>query len=508
MYLVTSEEMRKLDRYTIEVLGIPAAELMESAGREVANEIMEHYKHHKSWLVMVGKGNNGGDGLVIARILAGEGFKVEVVFAEAPSVVDSEDLALLRERIVGPGLASYLYQDEIIDWAAYHGIIDALLGTGSKGSPRGSYASLILEANASGLPIVAVDIPSGLDADTGSVSEPCVYAVCTVTFAFMKNGLVMHPGAAVAGRVVVRPIGIPLELAETLGVRNFLLTEEVFRNRLSVDPRRPRREDTHKGTYGHLLVVAGTRRMSGAGFLCSKAALRAGCGVVTWALPNSLVEPMFGHLPEVMLSGVADLGRGDWAETSAQYVLELCAAVVALVIGPGMDRFQGDSSWLRSLWERASCPIVVDADALNMMAGAPDFVGWGPRPAAVVLTPHPGEMARLAGVPVHEVQRDRIGVARRYAVQHSVTLVLKGARTVCATPGGAVYVNVNGNPGMATAGAGDVLAGVIASLLAQGHSAEQAACLGVYLHGAAGDRAAAKRHTPASLIAGDIIEEL
>jgi hydroxyethylthiazole kinase-like uncharacterized protein yjeF len=287
-----------------------------------------------------------------------------------------------------------------------------------------------------------------------------------------------------------------------------LLQEPLFKERLGIEIDLPREADSNKGTYGHVLVAAGTRQMSGAGLLCSRAALRAGCGLVSWALPNRLVEPMLGRLPEIMLHGIADGERGDWSEAASEDLIQFAENKAAMVIGPGMGRFQEDSAWLRAIWEGTSCPLVVDADALNMIADAADFAAWKARSAAVILTPHHGEMARLLGVPVHEVQRDRISLARRYAVQHGVTLVLKGTGTVCATPEGVVYVNTTGNPGMATAGAGDVLAGMLGSLLAQKLTAEQAACLGVYKHGAAGDRAAAKRHSAGSLIASDIIEEL
>jgi NAD(P)H-hydrate epimerase len=308
--------------------------------------------------------------------------------------------------------------------------------------------------------------------------------------------------------VAVRPIGIPERYAEEQGVRTFLLHETLFEERLGVEIELPRKADSNKGTYGHVLVIAGTRQMSGAGWLSSRAAMRAGCGLVSWALPNRLVEPMIGKLPEIMLHGITDKEQGAWTEASSEELIQLAEKKAAIVIGPGIGRFSGDSAWLRDIWEETGCPLVLDADALNIIAKSTDFASWRSRSAAVILTPHPGEMARLLGIPVHEVQRDRIGFARRYAVQHGITLVLKGTRTVCATPEGVVYVNTTGNPGMATAGAGDVLAGMIGSLLAQNLNADQAACLGVYLHGAAGDRAAAKRHSAGSIIASDIIEEL
>jgi NAD(P)H-hydrate epimerase len=517
MFALTAEEMRAVDRHTIDVIGIPALVLMENAGRAVAEEAMAVAREsavsggaeRKRWIVLAGKGNNGGDGLVAARHLLEAGYRVRVVYAENPASFAGE-AAVQRDIADRLGIPWAVYGEGAVDWREADGVIDALLGTGSKGAPRGAYAALIREANDSGLPIVAVDIPSGLNADTGEVHAPCIAAVRTVALAFVKRGLLQYPGAAQAGHVVVRGIGIPAGLPEALGVRTYVLDERTLRVRLAVDVSGRRKPDTHKGSYGHVLIAAGSRAMSGAGLLCALAALRGGCGLATWAVPDALAAVLLGRVPELMLAGVADGGLGEWSGTSAQALLDRTRGKDAVVIGPGLGRWTGDHRWLREVWEGAACPLVVDADALNMIAEAPDFAQWGQRPdgAPAILTPHPGEMARLSGLPVHEVQRDRIGLARRYAAQHGVTLVLKGARTVCASPDGAVYVNVNGNPGMATGGAGDVLAGLIGALLAQGLNAEQAAALGVYRHGAAGDRAAARRFSPGSLIAGDIVAEL
>jgi hydroxyethylthiazole kinase-like uncharacterized protein yjeF len=521
LYIVTSAEMRKLDDVMIRDIGVSAAALLENAGRAVAAEVQafcsntlretEHRKTNR-WIVLAGKGNNGGDGFVAARHLWEAGFDVVVVTAEperseAEATVKTE--AVLQQEIAARlGITVERYREDAIAWQLYDGVVDALLGTGTKGAPREPYAALIREANASGLPIIAVDIPSGLDADTGVAYEPCIRAKLTVALAFLKCGLVQYPGAETAGQVVVRAIGIPPQLAAQQGIQTLWLDKELISARLGLDPSLPRSADANKGTYGHVLVVAGTRRMSGAGLMCSSAALRTGCGLVSWAMPDSLVDPLLGRMPELMLHGVSDAKRGDWAETSAADIIKLAEHKAALVLGPGLGRFPQDGVWLRAIWDGTKCPLVLDADALNMIADAADFASWGRRAAAVILTPHPGEMARLLGVPVHEVQRDRIALARRYALQHGVTLVLKGARTVCATPEGVVYVNTTGNPGMATAGAGDVLAGMLGSLLAQGLSAEQAASLGVYLHGAAGDRAAAKRCSAGALVASDIIDAL
>jgi len=517
MYLVTSDEMRAIEREAIERIGVPSLVLMENAGRAVAEEARAlpaagTEGRPRRWLVLAGKGNNGADGVVAARHLAEAGDFAEIVYAADPAGFAGE-AAAQRDIAAALGLPARMYAEggADIDWSRYDGVVDGLLGTGTRGAPRGAYAALIREANASGLPIVAVDLPSGIDADTGEAYDPHIRAARTVTFGLAKRGLAQHPGAEAAGQVVVRPLGLPLEpLAERHGVRVFRLGETALRSRLGADPARPRRADTHKGTYGHVLIAAGSRPMSGAGLLCARAALRSGAGLVTWALPDALVLPLAGRFPEAMLAGVPDDGRGDWSRVAPEELVRLAAGKDALVLGPGLGRWEGGAAWLRRLWTLlpGELSLVLDADALNLLAEAADFAAWPRRPGGVVLTPHPGEMARLAGLPTREVQRDRIGLAQRYAQRHGVTLVLKGAGTVVAAPNGDAYVNGNGNAGMATAGAGDVLAGLIGGLLAQGLAAAAAAALGVWLHGAAGDRAAARRLSPASLIAGDIVAEL
>ncbi|MET3547429.1 NAD(P)H-hydrate epimerase [Paenibacillus favisporus] len=542
MYIVTSDEMRELDRRTIEEVGIPAVALMENAGRAIAEEVIRWCRERRyvsggsrkgaefkngsqgdivpavqgdaalrleepereHWLVLAGKGNNGGDGLVAARYLREAGMRVTIVYAAEPGSLTGE-AALQRDAARALGIPVLVHGRDDVDFTACTGIVDALLGTGSRGAPRGAYAELIAAANGSGRDIVSADIPSGLDADTGAVHDPCIRARRTVCLAFLKRGLAQFPGAEAAGEIVVRAIGIPALLCAQQNVSTFLLTEEVLRTRLGVDTARRRSPDGHKGTYGHVLVAAGSLPMSGAGLLCSRAALRAGSGLVTWALPGPLLPHMAGAAPEVMLASAT---AADWHEASAARVLELLAGRDVLAVGPGLGRFEGDGRWLRTLWEEAACPLVVDADALNMLAASDDLDAWKPRQADTVLTPHPGEMARLAGLSTAEVQRDRIRLASEYAKAHQVTLVLKGARTVIATPDGDVFVNATGSPGMATGGAGDVLTGIIAGLLAQGASGPQAAAFGVYLHGLAGEAAARRRSNPASLVAGDIIEAL
>ncbi|MGC5328868.1 NAD(P)H-hydrate dehydratase, partial [Brevibacillus sp. SYSU BS000544] len=387
----------------------------------------------------------------------------------------------------------------------YDGIIDGLIGTGTKGAPRSPYADIIQEVNRSKRPIISIDIPSGLDPDTGQLHDSCMKATRTVALAFLKRGLTQYPGLDAVGEVIVRTIGIWPSFADQFGIRTFLLSKTFLEEHFADSTDQPRQNNSHKGTYGHVLVCAGSQEMSGAGLLCSKAALRTGSGLVTWAVPESLVPSLMGLVPEVMLKGLA--GKTHSLNSVEELLAVLTTRNIA-VIGPGLGRFADDSRWLRTIWEQSSCPLVLDADALNMIADTADFAEWSLRSHPTILTPHPGEMARLLGVTTAEIQRNRIEIARSFAARHRVILVLKGARTVIATPDGAAYINPTGNPGMATGGSGDVLAGIIAGFIAQGLSADHAACFGVWLHGYAGDQAASKRKSPNSLIAGDIINEL
>ncbi|WP_172256461.1 NAD(P)H-hydrate dehydratase [Saccharibacillus deserti] len=552
MLIVTSQQMQQIDRYTIDELGISPLALIESAGRAVAEEVLELCRERRGvsgsgrlpeasagtrpdgaskrgvtsdspvyedgliapfdgaeqehWLILTGKGNNGSDGLAAARYLQDAGVNVSILCAESEErfseQADSQYRAARRSGI------PVLEVGTVPDFGRFTGLVDALLGVGASGEPREPYAALIRAANDSGLPIVAADVPSGLNADTGQIAKSVIRAARTVCIAFLKAGLVQYPGAGAAGEVRVRAVGIPRLAAGRIAERpnTHLITERSLRDTLKIDVSRRRAEDSHKGTYGHVLVVGGSRLMSGAGFMASRAALRIGSGLVTWALPQALLPDIVGHVPELM---VAEASEGDgWQRSSAAAILKLASKMDVLAVGPGLGRFDGDIEWLRELWTGSDVPLVLDADGLNILADAgEDVKRWGRR-ENVVLTPHPGEMGRLLGVPTAELQQDRLGAARTYAADYGVTLVLKGARTVVASPDGAVFVNTTGHPGMSAGGTGDVLTGAISGLIAQGLTLLQAAAFGVYLHGRAGERAAELREHPASLLAGDVIEAL
>ena len=555
MYVVTAEQMRELDGHVIESWGVPSVSLMENAGKALAEEVLQLCQERQSheqlsdgnslisneakaafdrwkgtrgqistdgslwgekacvehWYILIGKGNNGGDGLVAARHLWEAGIGITLVFAVSPKELQGDAL-LEYHAAEAVGIPSVVYtKQEDVSFPGGTGIIDALLGTGSKGAPRDAYASLIKAANESGLSIVSADIPSGLNADTGTLYEPHIRAEMTVCFALLKRGLTQFPGAEAAGRIKVRSIGIPPQLAEGRFQESvYLLTEDVLSDKLKVDLAQRRVEDGHKGTYGHVLIAAGTLAMSGAGLLSSRAALRSGCGLATWALPSELLPHVIGVVPELMLAAAADGSQGTWNRASAHNVIKLAESRDVLAIGPGLGRFEEDTAWLSQIYEEADIPMVIDADGLNMLAEAgPDFFEHiDSRKAPVILTPHPGEMARLVGVSTKEIQQNRIAHALSYSVSKGVTLVLKGSRTVIATPEGNAYINMTGHAGMGTGGTGDALTGIIASLLAQGYSAEQAAAFGVYLHGKAGETAALMRPHPAGVMAGDLIEYL
>ncbi|MBX6394538.1 MAG: NAD(P)H-hydrate dehydratase [Alicyclobacillaceae bacterium] len=492
MYLVTNAEMRKLDRYTIEEVGIPAVVLMENAGAGVARWAAELTPPGGRIVVVAGKGNNGGDGLVAARHLAGRGYRVEVLLSVSPDDLSGE--AALQWRALRHWPAETHVDDGTSDWGELWRradlIVDALLGTGLSRPVDASRARLIDGINASGRPVLSVDLPSGLDGDTGRVMGTAVKATWTLCLGLAKRGLVLGDGPRFAGTWRVEDIGLAPEGPERLGTdRVRLIEKEDVRDWL---PERP--YDAHKGTFGHLLVVAGRPHMWGAALMSGTAAYRAGTGLVTIALRGDQVPPWLGVHPELM---------ADFWSDPAQATL-LTKGKQALVVGPGLGRFEGDVLWLKQLLSQVEA-AVVDAGALDVWKEAVSD-GW--RPAArVVLTPHPKEMARLTGLSTAEVQGDRIEVARRVAQTYGCVVVLKGAFTVVADPHERVWINPTGNPGMATGGTGDVLAGVIGGLLAQGLDPLQAAAAGVYLHGLAGDLAVQEMGA-AALVATDLVNML
>lgn len=500
MRLVGSAEMRAIDRAAIEGLGIPSLSLMERAGAAVAGAVRALLGAGGHCRVLCGGGNNGGDGYVAARLLREAGRTVDVV-ALIPAARLPPDAAAMRERAAAAGVAIADLAGPV-PLAAVPGdvIVDALLGTGLARPAEGSLAeaiAAIAAARAAGARVVAVDVPSGLSADTGLPLGPCVQADRTVTFAFPKRGLVVYPGASLAGEVTVADIGIPAEAAARVPVGAELLDEEEARALLP-----PRAPDAHKGDAGRLVVIAGSPGKPGAAHLALTGALRGGAGLVWLAARPEVMSLALAGRPEAM--SVPLPGQGPLGPADLEPLLEAARGADALAIGPGIPRGPATGSVLRELVGRAGLPVALDADALNALAesGGPGGLG-----APAVLTPHPGEMARLTGRSTAEVQTDRIELAAASARAWGVTVVLKGARTVVADPEGPPAVIPTGNPGMATGGTGDVLAGLTGALLAGGLPPAAAGRVAAWVHGRAGDKVA-RRLGQRGLLARDLGEAI
>ncbi len=506
MRVLDTAQMRDADRRTIEEIGIPSIVLMENAGRAVAAAIEARFaeRDRARVAILCGRGNNGGDGLVVARVLAERGAAVSVfLLARADDVRGDARTNLDVARRLGLAVTE---APDVTAWEACRPdvvasdlVVDALVGTGLRAPLEGLLAAVAADVNAAGLPVVAVDLPSGLSADTGACRGVCLRARITVTLGAPKIPLVVSPAAGWAGEMVVADIGIPARIVEELaGPRVERLTGDALRALLPV-----RARDAHKGDQGRVLVVAGSSGKTGAARLAGTGALRSGTGLVTVATPKSCVG-LVAAVPEYMTAALPETDAGTVRGSAAADVLALGADVVA--IGPGLGVGPEPRALVRTLLEGVAEPLVLDADALNVLADDPEVLGRrGDR--TTVLTPHPGEMARLTAMSVADVQANRLDVARRFAVEHAVHLVLKGARTVIASPSGATWVNATGNPGMATGGTGDVLTGVVAAWLAQVDDAEAATGLAVHLHGRAGDLAAA-RIGETAMTAGDVAEHL
>jgi len=503
MKVVTAREMQALDRRTIEDVGIPGVVLMENAGRKTAELILEHFgPSPKEVVVLAGRGNNGGDGFVVARYLKNWGWPVKVLLFAQRERVSGDARVNLEVWVKIGGELMEIKAEADLDAAkgemARAGlIVDALLGTGLNSEVRGLLRRAIEEVNALSKPVVAVDVPSGIDASTGRVLGVAVRADLTATFGLAKVGQVVHPGVDYVGRLEVIDISIPPEAVEEAGIRTYLLEPE----ELDLRPLSRRPRDTHKGTYGHLLLVVGSPGKTGAAAMASEAALRMGVGLATLACPASLNPIMEVKLTEAMTEPVPE-DEGTFSPRSLPRLMGLLEGKDALALGPGVGTREGTKEVVLELLRAAAVPVVVDADGINCLVGSLDVLKE--RRAPLVLTPHPGEMARLLGVTPREVQGDRIGVARRFAEGYGCVLVLKGARTVIASPEGLTFINPTGNPGMASGGTGDVLTGMIGALLAQGMEPLEAAKLAVYLHGLSGDLAA-EEVGEVALVATDLL---
>lgn len=507
MKLLNAEEMKNIDNRAMQEHMIPGIILMENAGIrtvELIEDMLENLSNSKV-IILVGKGNNGGDGLVIARHLINAGANVDTFLFCSPTKLNNDPL-INYNILAGMTDSIYqLYSDEDLDrlmlsFISADLIVDAIYGIGFKGSLGEFEAQVVKMANWSKAPIVSVDIPSGVEADTGRVHGEAIKASHTVTFALPKIGLIMEPGKNYTGNLTVADISIPLSLLNEEALQTNLITQEMV-NRFI----KPRLAESHKGTYGHALLIGGSRGMTGAIVMSSCAALRSGAGLVTTALPDSLVAIIQSSVMEVMAAPLAETKEGAISIEALPAIENLLGAASVCAIGPGLSRYQEAHVLLRFVLERAGIPIIIDADGLNALEG--DISILKDRQIPIIITPHPGEMARLTGKTIEEIQSNRINIARYYASEWGITVVLKGNRTIVASPSGEIYVNITGNPGMATAGSGDVLTGIISGLMAQGLKAIDAAISGVFIHGKAGDKAVETMGENA-LVAGDIINFL
>jgi ADP-dependent NAD(P)H-hydrate dehydratase / NAD(P)H-hydrate epimerase len=507
MRILNATQMREADRQTIDEVGIASLVLMENAGRQVVSAIEAAYDDRLSGRVAVlcGKGNNGGDGFVIARTLSQRGVDVSVFLLASVAQVKGD--ARVNLDILGRLGVGVMEVDDEQRWELHASevqrcslIVDAIVGTGLGSPLSGLLETVVADVNVMGIPIVSVDLPSGLSADTPHLLGQCVSAAMTVTLAAPKLSLVVPPGEDHAGDVVIADIGIPYEVIDALeGQQIELLTPEQVR--LIVQPRPA---DSHKGDYGRVTVVAGSRGKSGAAHLAGLAALRSGAGLVTVATPASCLPVIASLAAEYTTESLAEGDDGQVAEAAVDAVLALRHDVIAC--GPGLGRGAAAGAFVRALVERSPVPLVLDADAI--LAFAPDpgqLVGRDER--TIVITPHPGEMAQLVGRSIEDVQANRIEIAGEFAATHQVHVVLKGHRTVIASPSGLIGINPTGNPGMATGGTGDVLTGMIAAWLAQLLDPDAACRLAVFLHGAAGDLAAAHEGR-VSMIASDLLQHI
>jgi len=511
MKIVTAAEMRSIDRATSERFGVPSLTLMENAGAAVAEHALAHYSSAQRIVVVCGKGNNGGDGFVAARHLHEKGKRVRVILLADPAELKG-DAAVMYAKL--PVVATVIRSSEDLK---HYGqtlspadlYLDAILGTGFRPPVSGLYAEAIAALNASTSPVIAVDIPSGADADAMEPQQGIIArADSIVTFSAPRPAHVFSP--LTKGPTCVAGIGSPDEAIVSALDLN-VTTAHDFAHLIG-----PRPDESNKGNYGHVLVVGGSLGKAGAAAMAGMAALRSGAGLATVATPKSVVPTVAGFHPEVMTEPLAETDAGTISSSAADRIMELAKGKSVLAVGPGISRVDETSGFVRALVRDSEVPIVLDADGLNAFEGhTGELSGKG---RVLVITPHPGEMARLAGISIADVQNDRLGVARRFAREHELIVVLKGHRTLVVQPNGEAWVNMTGNPGMSTGGTGDILTGMVAAMIAQSVGAEKttaqspqhvllAVCAAVHLHGLAGDvmREEVGEH---SLVATDLLRGL
>lgn len=491
MRVLTAAEMGQVDQRTADEFGIPLGRLMEAAGHAVASFVQRRFPQAQRIVAFCGKGNNGGDGVVAARVLAQAGLEVRVLLLGKIEGIRGEASDAMARLGAETKVPVYEIDDEAglqrifheLESNSAHLLLDAVVGTGFKPPLRGLATAVRDWINQSHVPVLAVDLPSGWDADsTQATVEGAFRADSVVTFTAPKLAHVF--GAMTTGPIVVANIGSPEEAIPVGDGLSWTGSSKFIAEK-------PRSPNSNKGTYGHVLIVGGSYGTAGAPAMSSLAALRTGAGLVTAAVPKSISDRVAGIAPELMLKPLAEGSDGAVALSNVEgsRLDELLRRITVLAVGPGLSQRGEASRVARELLEKTTLPIVIDADGLNAFDGQADRLNGTGR--TLVLTPHPGEMARLAGLTIKEVEADRIGLARRFAIEHNLTLVLKGWRTLVAHPDGRIAVNTTGNPAMSKGGSGDILTGIVAAMLAQyPNDVARAVETAIYLHGLAADFAA------------------
>jgi hydroxyethylthiazole kinase-like uncharacterized protein yjeF len=507
MRVLNTAQMREADRRTVEEVGIPSIVLMENAGRQAVAAMEAAFEDLASSRVAVlcGRGSNGGDGFVVARTLIQRGIDTSVFLLG--SVADVRGDARTNLEILGRIGLTVVELTNAQEWELHFSeisecdlVVDAILGTGFRGQLTGLLETVVADVNGLGVPVVAIDLPTGVSADSHEVAGEAIEASMTVTLAAPKIPLVFPPADSRCGDLVIADIGIPFPVLDDVGGEYLELLERGPMRELVP----ARAADSHKGDFGRVLVVAGSVGRTGAAHLAALGALRSGAGLVTVAAPRSCLPILASMAAEYMTEPLDETPAGTVDFTAVERVLDMKADVIA--VGPGLGQAPATTAFVHALVERAGVPVVLDADALNAFAGDPDRL-VGRDGVDVIVTPHPGEMARLLNTSIEAVQHDRLRHAREFAAAHRLHVVLKGHRTLIAGPEGRTFVNLTGNAGMATGGTGDLLTGMIAAWFAQLLDAEAACKLAVYLHGAAGDLAEADEGEVA-LTAGDVAARL
>lgn len=504
--VATASEMQAIDRSAIEEFGIPGLVLMENAGLAAASLIHENVPGllDKKVVIVCGKGNNGGDGFVIARHLFIDGVQVDILLLGKRQQLKS-DARVNANIAFKMGVPIHEITEKNLPAQNHlfrhcHLIVDALFGTGLSKPAGGLYEKVIKKINASGKYVVSVDIPSGIDSDSGQLIGPHIKANVTAALAMLKRSHLLFPAAESMGEVQILDISIPPEAVEKHNIPvGWLELDDIQ----SLIPKRP--TNTHKGDYGHTLVVAGSRGKGGAAGLTGLAALRAGAGLVTLAVPESCHQALEFNPLETMTVALPETKSGCIATKAIVNVLESLKGKSALAIGPGLSTEKETVQFMEALLPQVECPLVIDADGINALGKSGKLIDQ--IRAETVLTPHPKEMSRISGWRVQDILSHRIERASEFAQEHEVTLLLKGARTLVAFADGTVLINPTGNPGMATAGSGDVLTGLIAGLVSQGLMAPSATAAGAFIHGMAGDLFAEANHE-VPLIASDLLDKV